>query len=62
VSFHDIELALGPISGLDFMVDRQTYQTKQNRLRWLYYRRQCPDLPFGLFMPYLNIAIRKNAP
>jgi SAM-dependent methyltransferase len=74
VSFHDIELALGPISGLDFMVDRQTYQMKQNRLRWLYYRRssnrryanllrrQCPDLPFGLFMPYLNIAIRKNAP
>jgi hypothetical protein len=62
VSFHDIQLALGPVSGLDFMVDGQTYQTKQNRLRWLYYRqssnrryanllhRQCPDLPFGLFM------------
>ncbi len=73
VSYHDIELALGPISYLDFMIDRQTFQMKQNPLRWLYYRqssnrryanllrRQCPDLPFGLFMPYLNIAIRKKA-
>ncbi len=73
VSYHDIELALGPISDLDFMVDRQTFQMKQNPLRWLYYRqssnrryanllrRQCPGLPFGLFMPYLNIAIRKKA-
>ncbi len=71
VSYHDIELALGPVSDLDFMVDRQTFQMRQNPLRWLYYRRssnrryadllrrQRPDLPFGLFMPYLNIAIRK---
>ena len=46
---------------------------RQNLLRWLYYRqsinrryinilrRQRPDLPLGLFMPYLNIAIRKKA-
>jgi 2-polyprenyl-3-methyl-5-hydroxy-6-metoxy-1,4-benzoquinol methylase len=73
VSYHDIELALGPISELDFMVDRQSFQMKQNPLRWLYYRqstnrryanllrRQCPELPFGVFMPYLNLAIRKNA-
>jgi S-adenosylmethionine-dependent methyltransferase len=73
VSYHDIELALGPISDLDFMADRQTFQMKQNPLRWLYYRqsanrryanllrRQCPELPFGLFMPYLNVAIRKAA-
>jgi S-adenosylmethionine-dependent methyltransferase len=73
VSYHDIELALGPISELDFMVDRQSFQMKQNPLRWFYYRqstnrryanllrRQCRELPFGLFMPYLNIAIRKKA-
>lgn len=71
VSFHDIELALGPVSDLDFLVDRQSFQMRQNPLRWLHYRqstnrryanllrRQCPELPFGLFMPYLNIAIRK---
>lgn len=73
VSYHDIELALGPIPDLDFLVDRQTFQMRQNPLRWLYYRQstnrrfanllhsQCPDLPAGLFMPYLNIAIRKRA-
>ena len=73
VSYHDIELALGPIPDLDFMVDRQSFQMKQNPLRWLYYRqsgkhryanmlrRQRPDLPFGLFMSYLNVAIRKKA-
>lgn len=73
VSYHDIELALGPIGDLDFLVDRQSFQMKQNQLRWLYYRlsanrryanmlhRQRPDLPLGLFMPYLNVAIRKNA-
>jgi len=72
VSYHDIELALGPISELDFMVDRRSFQRKQNPLRWLYYRqstdrryanllrRQCPELPFGLFMPYLDVAIRKG--
>jgi len=72
VSYHDIELALGPISDLDFMVDRQTFQMKQNWVRWLHYhlsrdhryanllRRQRPDLPLGLFMPYLNIAIHKK--
>ncbi|OBG32621.1 hypothetical protein A5672_25595 [Mycobacterium alsense] len=73
VSYHDLELALGPIGELDFMVDRHSYQMKQNPLRWLYYRRstnrrfvnllrrQCPELPVGLFMPYLNVAIRKRA-
>jgi ubiquinone/menaquinone biosynthesis C-methylase UbiE len=73
VSYHDIELALGPIGDLDFLVDRQSFQMRQNLLRWLYYRqsinrryanilrRQRPDLPLGLFMPYLNIAIRKKA-
>jgi len=74
VSYHDIELALGPASGLDFMVDQQTFQMRQNPLRWLYYRRSSnrryadlsrrprPDLALGLFMPYLNIAIRKPGP
>jgi hypothetical protein len=73
VSYHDIELALGPLSDLGFMTDRQTFQVRQNPLRWLYYRqstnrryasllrRQCPELPSGLFMPYLNVAIRKKA-
>jgi hypothetical protein len=73
VSYHDIELALGPIGDLDFMIDRQSFQMKQNQLRWLHYRqstnrryanmlrRQRPDLLLGLFMPYLNIAIRKKA-
>ncbi len=72
VSYHDIELALGPACDLDFAVDRQTFQMRQNPLQWLYYRRssnrryadllrrQRPDLPFGLFMPYLNVAIRKS--
>lgn len=72
VSYHDIELALGPIQDLDFMVDRQSFQRGQNPLRWLYYqqsdrrryanmlRRQRPDLPLGLFMPYLDVAIRKT--
>jgi S-adenosylmethionine-dependent methyltransferase len=72
VSFHDIELALGPIQNLHFEVDLQSFQIKQNPLRWLHYqqsakrryanilRRQRPDLPFGFFMPYLNIAIRKR--
>jgi S-adenosylmethionine-dependent methyltransferase len=72
VSYHDIELALGPIGEHDFLVDRHSFQMKQNPLRWLHYRqsttrryanllrRQCPDLPVGLFMPYLNIAIRKR--
>lgn len=74
VSYHDIELALGPLPGLDFLVDRQAFQMRQNPLRWLYYRRsrnrryvdllrrQRPDLPLGLFLPYLNIAIRKRGP
>jgi 2-polyprenyl-3-methyl-5-hydroxy-6-metoxy-1,4-benzoquinol methylase len=72
VSFHDIELALGPIDDLDFIADRQSFQMQQNQLRWLRYhqssdhryvnllRRQRPDLPVGLFMQYLNIAIRKS--
>jgi 2-polyprenyl-3-methyl-5-hydroxy-6-metoxy-1,4-benzoquinol methylase len=72
VSYHDIEMALGPIEELDFVADRQSFQMKQNPLRRLYYyqssdrryanmlRRQRPDLPLGLFMPYLNIAIRKK--
>ncbi|ORW34563.1 class I SAM-dependent methyltransferase [Mycobacterium palustre] len=74
VSYHDIELALGPVTGLEFLADRQSFQMKQNPLRRLYYlqssnrryanllRRQRPDLPFGLFTPYLNVAIRKAAP
>lgn len=73
VSFHEIELALGPIQNLDFEVDRQSFQMGQNMLRWLHYRqsnkrryanmlrRQRRDLPFGFFMPYLHIAIRKQA-
>jgi len=72
VSYHDIEMALGPIADLDFMVDRQTFQMQQNPLRWLHYRqsgnhrytnmlrKQRPDLPFGLFTSYLNIAMRKK--
>jgi 2-polyprenyl-3-methyl-5-hydroxy-6-metoxy-1,4-benzoquinol methylase len=71
VSYHDIELALGPLQTLEFEVDRQTFQNGQNPLRWLHYgrsskrrvvnmlRRQRPDLTAGLFMPYLNVAIRK---
>jgi S-adenosylmethionine-dependent methyltransferase len=71
VSFHDVELALAPIGDLEVMVDRQTFQMSQNPLRWFYYhqsdrrryanmlRRQRPDLPMGLFMPYLDIAIRR---
>jgi hypothetical protein len=39
VSYHDIELALGPIGDLDFMIDRQSFQMKQNQLRWLHYRQ-----------------------
>jgi len=74
VSFHDIELALGPIQDLDFKLDLQSFQLEQNLLRWLHYRQsrkrryakmlrqQRPDLPFGFFMPYLNIAIRKQTP
>lgn len=72
VSYHELELALGPIGGLDFMVDRQSFQIRQNPLRWVRYhqsrnrryanllRQQRPDLPIGLFLPYLNIAIRKT--
>lgn len=72
VSYHEIELALGPIGDLEFMVDRHSFQIKQNQLRWVRYRqssnrryanllhRQRPDLPIGLFLPYLNIAIRKK--
>lgn len=33
VSYHEIELALGPVGGLEFMVDRQSFQLKQNPLR-----------------------------
>lgn len=73
VSYHEIELALGPVDGLDFMVDRQSFQIKQNWIRWAHHRqstdrryanllrRQRPDLPIGLFLPYLNIAIRKSS-
>lgn len=72
VSYHDIELALGSLHQLDFAVDRQSFQMRQNPVRRLYYRqsgnrrfvnmlrRQRPDLPVGLFMPYLNVAIRKH--
>jgi 2-polyprenyl-3-methyl-5-hydroxy-6-metoxy-1,4-benzoquinol methylase len=72
VSYHDIELALGPIGTLDFEIDRQTFQMSQNPLRRLHYRQstkrrfvsmlhqQRNDLPVGLFMPYLNVAIRKH--
>ncbi|KAA8966032.1 bifunctional 2-polyprenyl-6-hydroxyphenol methylase/3-demethylubiquinol 3-O-methyltransferase UbiG [Mycobacterium sp.] len=72
VSYHEIELALGPVGTLEFLVDRHSFQIKQNMLRWLRYRfstnrryanllrRQRPDLPLGLFLPYLDIAIRKN--
>lgn len=71
VSFHDLELALGAIEDLRFGVDRQSFQLSQNPLRRLHYaqsdkrryvnllRRQRPDLPIGLFLPYLDIAIRK---
>ncbi|UXA07469.1 class I SAM-dependent methyltransferase [Mycobacterium sp. SMC-2] len=73
VSYHEIELALGPIKELEFMVDRHSFQIRQNLLRWLHYRlsssrryanllrRQRPDLPIGLFLPYLDIAIRNKA-
>ena len=36
---------------------RSSNRRHANLLRW-----QRPDLPFGLFTPYLNIAIRKAAP
>jgi len=72
VSFHDIDLALGPIEELAFKVDLQSFQLQQNLLRRLHYRlstkrryanmlrRHRRDLPFGFFMPYLNIAIPKQ--
>ncbi|MEY8018491.1 class I SAM-dependent methyltransferase [Mycobacterium servetii] len=72
VSFHDIELALGPIGDLEFLADRHSFQIEHNALRRLRYRlsdtrryagllrRQRPDLPIGLFLPYLDVAIRKR--
>jgi 2-polyprenyl-3-methyl-5-hydroxy-6-metoxy-1,4-benzoquinol methylase len=72
VSFHEFELAIGPITDLSVPVDRASFQFGQNPLRRLHYavsmkrryveilRRQRPDIPIGFFMPYLNIAVRKS--
>src|SRR6266511_381179 len=74
VSFHEFELALGPISGLDVLIDRHSFQIRQNLLRWARYRkstkhryvvdllqRNQPEIPPGFFMHYIDIGIRKGS-
>ncbi len=72
VSFHEFEIALGPIQDLSVVSDRLSFQIAQNPLRRLHYaasmkrkymsflRKQRPDLPRGFFNSYINIILQKD--